>query len=91
MVQTNDMLSVDDVINTLHCDLLGVVPDDTYIITSTNKGVPAVNEEKSLAGKAYLNIARRIQGEEVPFIDLDEPKCVLDKIKRFFKSLKKGE
>ena len=91
MVQTNDMLSVDDVINTLHCELLGVVPDDTYIITSTNKGVPAVNEEKSLAGKAYLNIARRIQGEDVPFIDLDEPKCVLDKIKRFFKSLKKGE
>ena len=49
------------------------------------------NEEKSLAGQAYLNIAGRIQGEDIPFIDLDEPKCVLDKIKRFFKSLKKGE
>ena len=70
---------------------MGVVPDDTYIITSTNKGVPAVNEEKSLAGKAYLNIAKRIQGEDVPFIDLDEPKDILGKIKKFFKSLGKGE
>ena len=91
MVQTNDMLSVDDVINTLHCDLLGVVPDDTYIITSTNKGVPAVNEEKSLAGKAYLNIAHRLQGEDVPFIDFNEPQGIFDKIKRFFKSFGKGE
>lgn len=91
MVQSNDMLSVEDVIDHLHCDLVGVVPDDTYIITSTNKGVPAVNEEKSLAGRAYLNIAKRIQGEDIPFIDLNEPKTLLDKIKKFFQSFGKGE
>lgn len=84
MVENNEMLSVDDVINTLHCELLGVVPDDEYIITSTNKGVPVVNEEKSVAGKAYLNIARRIEGEDIEFIDLSEPKGFFAKLKQLF-------
>ena len=64
--------------------ILDKIKDDNKRIWYMNE--TAVNEEKSLAGKAYLNIAKRIQGEDVPFIDLDEPKDILGKIKKFFKS-----
>lgn len=89
LIQTNDMMSVDDVVDILSCNLIGVIPEDTGIITSTNKGEPIVNNEKSLAGQAYKNVAQRIMGEEVPFIDFNEPKGVVAKIKAFFAGLKK--
>ena len=58
--------------------------DDKNIITSTNKGEPVVNDEKSLAGMAYINVAKRITGEDVPLLDIDEPPTLIDKIKKFF-------
>ena len=77
------MMSVEDVVEILSAELIGVIPEDTGVITSTNKGEPIVNDEKSLAGQAYLNVARRIQGEEVPFLDIDQPKNIIEKIKKF--------
>ncbi len=91
MIKTNDMMSVDDVVEILSCELIGIIPEDTGIITSTNKGEPIVNDEKSMAGRAYLNVAKRIQGETVEFIDLDEPKTFIDKIKKFFADMKKAK
>ncbi len=69
MVKRGDMMSSDDVIEILAVDLLGVVPDDENIVVSTNQGEPLVGSN-SLAGQAYLNICKRIMGEEVPFLDL---------------------
>ena len=87
LIQTNDMMSVDDVVDILSCDLIGIIPEDTGIITSTNKGEPIVNDEKSLAGQAYKNVARRIMGEDVEFLNLEEPKGFFGKIKSFFTNL----
>ena len=84
LIKANDMMSVDDVVDILSCNLIGIIPEDTGIITSTNRGEPIVNDENSLAGKAYKNVALRIQGEEVPFLDIDEPHNFIDKIKKFF-------
>ena len=84
LIKSNDMMGVEDVVEILSCELLGVIPEDTNIITSTNKGDPVVNVEKSLAGQAYLNVARRITGEEVPLLDIDEPKNIVEKIIKFF-------
>lgn len=87
LVQTNDMMSVEDVIDILSCELIGVIPEDTGIITSTNKGEPIVNDENSQAGQAYQNVAKRIQGEDVPFLDINEPtgfNAFVAKIKKFF-------
>ena len=89
MIKSNDMMSVEDVENILSCQKIGVIPEDTGIITSTNRGEPIVNNEKSLAGRAYLNVARRICGEEVPFLDIDEPKDLVGKLKKFLSGLKK--
>ena len=87
LIESKDMMSVDDVVDILSAELIGIIPEDTGIIVSTNKGEPIVNDEKSLAGKAYSNVARRIIGEDVPFLDLDEPKGVMARIKKFFSGL----
>ncbi len=84
LIKTNDMMSVEDVVEILSCDLIGIIPEDTGVITSTNKGEPIVNDENSLAGQAYMNVAKRIQGEEVPFLDIDQPRTFIEKVKKFF-------
>lgn len=69
MVKREDMMSSDDVVDVLRIDLIGVVPDDENIVISTNKGEPLVGSD-TLAGQAYMNISRRVTGEEVPWLDL---------------------
>ena len=91
MAAENAIMGPDDVVEILSCDLIGVIPEDTNIITSTNKGEPAVNDERSLAGQAYINVAKRIMGEEVPFLDIDTPVGIIDKIKKFFANAKKAQ
>ncbi len=86
LIKSKDMMSVDDVVEILSADLIGIIPEDTGIITSTNKGEPIVNDEKSLAGRAYMNVARRITGEEIEFMNLEETSMVA-KVKKFFKGL----
>lgn len=69
MVKRGDMMSSDDVVEILAVPLIGVVPDDENIVISTNQGAPLVGNN-TLAGKAYMNICKRVDGEEVPFLDL---------------------
>ena len=71
MVKRGEMLSVDDVLDVLAISLLGVIPEDENIIVATNDGIPVVMNNRSLAGKVYRNIARRIMGEEVRFASLE--------------------
>jgi septum site-determining protein MinD len=71
MVQANDMMSVEDVREILAVPLIGIVPDDERVIVSTNKGEPLVlADSPSLAGIAFDNIARRLEGEVIEFPDL---------------------
>lgn len=70
MAKSGDMLDVSDIIETLSVKLIGVVPDDKHITVSTNKGEPIVLEDKSKAGQAFRNIAKRITGEDVPLMEL---------------------
>ena len=71
MVKRGDMMNIDDIVDILAIDLLGVVPDDEAIVVSTNKGEPVVLDEKPLSGKAYRNITRRLIGEEIELLNLD--------------------
>ena len=84
MVKAGDMMSIDDMLEILAIDLLGIVPDDDAIVISTNKGEPTVLDEKSLPGQAYRNISRRITGEEVPLMNLDESVGFWSKLKGLF-------
>lgn len=85
MVKRGDMMTIDDVTEILAIDILGVVPDDESIVISTNKGEPAVTLENSKAGIAYRNITRRIMGEDVPLMSLEqEPEGIVEKFKKLF-------
>lgn len=80
MVKKGDMMNIDDMIDILAIDLVGVVPDDEEIVISTNKGEPVVANDNAFAGKAFRNIARRMTGEEVELIDLDNGEGKFTKI-----------
>jgi septum site-determining protein MinD len=85
MVKRGDMLSPEDIIDILALDLIGMVPEDESILISSNQGAPvALNPEDSKAGQAYTNIARRLTGEDVPFMDLEEEPGFFQKL---FKSI----
>lgn len=84
MVKKGDMMNIDDIIDILAIDLLGVVPDDENIIISTNRGEPLVGDAKTRAGQAYRNITRRITGEQIPIMDIDDNKGLMGKLMKFF-------
>lgn len=84
MVKRGDMMDIDDMIDILAIDLLGVVPEDEKIVISTNKGEPAILDESSKAGQAYKNISRRILGEHVPLMNLEVEEGFMQKLKKFF-------
>ena len=65
MVKRGEMMDVEDIVDLLSIELIGVIPDDEYIITQTNKGEPAVSNKKSLSGRCYMEVARRILGENI--------------------------
>ena len=71
LIKRGDMLSADDVVELLAIKLIGIIPDDDNVIISTNRGQPVAFESKSKAGIAFNNIASRLKGNEVPFLDLD--------------------
>ena len=84
MVSRGDMMSIEDVVDILSINLIGAVPDDENVVISTNQGEPLVGDD-SLAGQAYMNICRRIIGEEVPLLDLSGKSNIWQKISSIFK------
>ncbi len=73
MVKRGDMLSVDDVLDLLAVELIGIVPEDENVLVASNKGTPLSLDSRSRAGQAFKNIARRLMGEQVPFLDMESP------------------
>jgi len=79
LVKRGDMLSVEDVLDLLAIELIGIVPEDESVIVASNKGQPLAIDAKTKAGQAFQNIAKRLMGEQVPFLDMDSP-SVLQRI-----------
>lgn len=84
MVRRGDMMSIDDVTEILSIPLIGAIPDDERVVIGTNQGEPVIGID-SKAGRAYANICRRIDGEEVPFTNIDENNGLFSKISHLFK------
>lgn len=84
MVKRGDMMSIEDVIEILAIDLIGAVPDDENIVIATNQGEPCVGDS-CLAGQAYMNICKRVMGEEVPLLDLNIKESFIKKLSNLFK------
>jgi len=86
MVKKGEMMDAEDVLELLAVKLIGIVPEDEKVITSTNIGKPVVTVEKSIAGTAFKNIARRLLGHDVPMDDLDYRDGILRWISKIFNS-----
>ena len=84
MVKKGEMMEVEDIVDLLSIDLIGVVPDDEFIITQTNKGEPVVTNHKAPSGKAYTEIASRILGENVEITIPGKKEGFFAKVKNFF-------
>lgn len=85
MVKRGDMMDIDDILDILSINLLGVVPEDEAIVVSTNRGEPAVLETTSRAGDAYRRIARRLTGEDLPIESMDDSLNLVDRFKKILK------
>ena len=84
MVRKGEMMDVSDIVDLLSIGLIGAVPDDEYVVTQTNKGEPVVQNRKAPSGKAYIEIARRILGENIEVTIPGREKGFWSKIKRLF-------
>ena len=84
MVKKGDMMDINDIIEILAIDLLGIIPDDDYIIISTNRGEPAVANPVSAASTAYKNIVRRLLGENVPLMKIENNDSFFKRLKKAF-------
>lgn len=86
MVKRGDMLEVDDVLEILGVKLIGIVPEDEQILVSTNVGNPAslANGAKVSAGTAFRNIAKRLRGQDVPYLQLESNGGFLAGLRRLF-------
>jgi len=82
MVKQGNMMDIDDIIDILAVNLIGVVPEDEMIVVSTNKGEPAVLDPRSQAGEAYRNISKRLAGEDVPIMPLEVNEGIMALLRR---------
>lgn len=85
MVERGDMLAAEDILEILAIELIGLVPEDEHVLVSSNRGVPIVLENKNKAGIAFRNIAKRIMGESVPFMNIDTESGLFDRLSRFIR------
>ncbi|RMA96125.1 septum site-determining protein MinD [Hydrogenothermus marinus] len=76
-VKKGEMLSVEDIEEILQIPKIGIIPDEEKMVDFTNKGEPIVLEEGYKAGQALRNVARRLEGENIPFNELEEKKGIL--------------
>jgi septum site-determining protein MinD len=80
MVRRGEMLSTEDVVDILSIKPIGIIPDDESILIGSNRGELLLGR----AGEAYKNIARRLCGEDVPFLKLENKDGVFSRIARIF-------
>jgi len=85
MVKRGEMLSMEDVLELLAIELIGLVPDDENVVTSSNRGTPIAIDGKSKAAQSFRNIAQRLQGHKVPFMELQEDGNLFGRLARLLR------
>ncbi len=84
MIRRGEMMSVEDVTEILAVELLGAIPDNEAVVIATNQGEPLCGQD-SMSGQAFLNICRRIAGEDVPFLNFQSKQGVFKRLSGIFK------
>ena len=60
--------NIDQAMNTAGLPLLGVVPEDPKVTLAAGSGTPLILSARKGAVVAYLNIAKRLMGRQVPLM-----------------------
>ena len=81
MVKRGDMMDQKDVENPLAVEIIGLVPADENTVVAANRGIPVVHDRKSASGGAFLRIAARVDGEDVPLMDLEPKSGIFSKFR----------
>lgn len=83
MVARGDMLSIEDVLDILAIELIGVIPEDESILVASNQGLPVAmtSANGSSASHAFRNVAQRIEGQDVPFLDLMHKEGFMERLR----------
>ena len=82
MVRQGDMMDQKDIMELLSVQMLGLVPDDDQLIIATNRGIPVVHNPKSWSGEAFRRIAARVDGDDRPFLELENGNGFVSRVKR---------
>lgn len=85
LVKRGDMLTADDVLELLAVELLGIIPEDEHVVISSNRGMPVALDGKTKASEAFHNIARRLNGETVPLLDLEAKEDLFKRLVRIMR------
>ncbi len=83
MVKRGEIMSVDDIVDILNTELIGIIPDVGDVIVSSNSGLPVAALSESVSGRAIRNISRRLLGESVPFLDSEAKVSAIKRIAAF--------
>ncbi|MEJ7553910.1 MAG: septum site-determining protein MinD [Aquificaceae bacterium] len=79
-VKKGEMLSVEDIVDILKVQPIGIVPEEPKLVDFTNRGEPIVLSKNYNASKAIIDMAKRIEGEDVPMVRYGEKKGLLEKL-----------
>lgn len=86
MVDRGEMLSLEDVVDILAIEIIGVIPEDESILIGSNRGTPVAmsSANGNSASQAFRNIAQRVEGHDVPLLDLTAKSSFLDRLGGLF-------
>jgi septum site-determining protein MinD len=80
-VARTEMLSLKDVLEILSIPLIGIIPESEDVLRASNIGSPVtVSNPASAPARAYMDVARRLKGEEVEMSIPSDKKRLLDKL-----------
>ena len=81
-------MSLNDIQEILTVPVIGAVTDEEEIVISSNNGEPVAGKDTPL-GQAFIDICRRIMGEDIPVTQPATPKGLIQRLKSILE--KKGK
>jgi septum site-determining protein MinD len=76
-----EMLSIDDILDILATPLLGIIPESQDVLRASNVGSPVtLNNAASAPARAYIDAARRLNGETIAMMVPVERKRFMDRL-----------
>ena len=80
MVKKGAMLSVEDIVDILKAEIIGIIPEEPKLVDFTNKGEPIVLHKGYPAYEAIVDLAKRLMGEKIPLKRYGEKKGFLSRL-----------